>query len=296
MTDPRGSTLTRPGPKPFTWERTGSKFSTKYIYYVLVLFVIVQALAPVLWMLGNSHRTREEFYRDPWGLPTAFRWEHYGQAWREARVGEFALNSVFIVSAALLIMLVAASLTAYALSRFSFRGRGFVFGVILATMMVPPDILVVPLFIILRDLGLLGTRIALSLVYASGGFAFSVLLLRAYFMSVPPELEDAASVDGAGRLRIFFYVILPLSLSGFLTVTIVQLVTFYNDLYLAFVFLRRPDHYTVPVGMLAFFERFGINWPIFFAGLIITLAPIAIIFLVAQKWFVEGLRSGALKG
>lgn len=290
------STSVSTGPKPFRWEMSGSKFIRKYIYYILVIFVVVQALAPVVWMLGNSHRSREEFYQDPWGLPTAFRWEHYGQAWQDARVGDFAFNSVFIVSVALLIMLLCASLTAYALARFSFPGRAIIFGAILATMMVPPDILVVPLFIILRELGLLGTRLALSLVYASGGFAFSVLLLRAYFMSVSRELEDAASVDGAGRLRIFFSVILPLSLPGFLTVTIVQLVTFYNDLYLAFVFLRRPDHYTVPVGMLAFFERFGINWPVFFAGLVITLTPIVIIFLVAQRWFVEGLRSGALKG
>lgn len=274
---------------------SGRRLLTRVPFYLALVMLVIQAVGPVVWMLLGSTKTQNEFYTNQWGLSRAWELRNYADAWETSRVPDYAMNSIVVVGLALIILLTTATLTAYALARLSFPGRELVFWVILATVMIPPDILIIPLFILLRDLGLLGTHLGLSLVYASGGFAFAVILLRGYFVSVPAELEEAAELDGAGRLRRLSSVILPLCLPGMLIVVVLQALTYYNDLYLAMVFLRNESNYTIPVGMLGFFEQYSVNWPQFFAGLAIVTVPVIVIFTIAQRWFVQGMRAGAIK-
>lgn len=263
--------------------------------YVALVVVSIQAVGPVLWMLGGSLKTSDEFYTNIWGPPRALQFGNYPEAWREGQVGLFLGNSLYVTVAGLLILLVTASLAAYALARLSFPGREVVFWLILATMMVPPDILTIPLFLVVRDIGLLGTRIALSLIYAAGGFGVSVFLLRGYFQSIPRDIEDAATIDGASRLEILRRVILPLALPGFLTVVVLQAMSMWNDLFLALIFLRKPEQATVPLGLLNFFQQFSVDWPRFLAALVITTVPVVVIYVLAQRRFVQGMTSGAVK-
>ena len=263
-------------------------------YFGLAL-ALLQAMGPVVWLLLGSLKSRPEFYADPWGLPRAWLLRNYASAFATARVGDYVVNSAIVVSLGLAILLLCSATTAYALARFSFPGRDAVLALILMTMMVPPDILTVPLFLTLRSLGLLGSFTGLAFIYAVGGFGMSVFLLRGYFLGVPVELEEAARLDGAGTLRVLWHVLLPMAMPGFLSVVIIQAIGMWNDLYLAFVFLRDPKMATVPLGLLNFFRRDSIDWPQLLAALAILTVPVLFIYALAQRRFVEGITSGALK-
>lgn len=271
------------------------RFLNRIVFYIALAGLTAQAVGPFLWMLNGSLKNENEFYTSPWSLTTSWMGSNYPEAWDTIDVGQYATNSVVVVLLALAILLVTSTLTAYALARLEFPGRGLIFGIVLACVMIPPDILVIPLFILLRDLGLLGSYLGLALVYASGGFTFAVILMRGYFISIPRELEEAAQLDGAGRIRRLMSVILPLSLPGMLIVVVLQSLTYYNDLYLAMTFMRSKDMYTIPVGMLGFFEQYSVHWPQLFAGLAIVTIPVVIIFSASQRWFVQGMRAGAVK-
>ncbi|MCX5494021.1 carbohydrate ABC transporter permease [Kaistia dalseonensis] len=263
--------------------------------YAALVIAAVQALGPVVWIIFGSLKSKPEFYTNAWGLPRAWMFRNYADAFVVAKVGDYVWNSLIVVALGLLILLFTASTTAYALARFKFRGREAIAALILMTMMVPPDILTIPLFVVLRSLGLLGSFFGLACIYAVGGFGMSVFLLRGYFMSVPVELEEAARIDGAGPLSILRHVILPMTLPGFLSVVIIQAMGMWNDLYLAFVFLRDPASATVPVGLLNFFHRESIDWPRLLAALTALTIPVLILYAMFQKKFVEGFTSGAVK-
>lgn len=263
---------------------------------VVLVFAVLQAIVPLIWMTFGSLKSYEEYYSNIWGLPQAWQFSNYSNAWDEAEVGSYLGNSLVIVAIGLVVLLLTSILAGYALARVTFRGRELLFGLVLATMMIPPDILTIPLFIILRDLKLLGHSWTLSLIYAAGGFGLSTFLMRGYFMAVPATLEEAAAIDGCGTLRTIWSVVIPLVRPGVLTVAILQGMSMWNDLYLALVFLRRPEDATVPLGLLNFFQKFSIDWPQLLAALVITTIPVVIIFLVAQRAFVRGLTAGAVKG
>lgn len=263
--------------------------------YAALAIATLQAVGPLAWLVLGSFKSRTEFYTSPWGLPRAVRAGNYVDAFVVARVGDYVLNSAVVIAAGLTILLVTASTTAYALARVRFRGREIVVAVILATMMVPPDILTIPLFVLLRWMGLLGTHLGLAFVYAAGGFGISVFLLRGYFLGVPRELEEAARLEGAGTLAVLRHVVVPLALPGVLSVVLIQAMGMWNDLYLAFVFLRDPASATVPVGLLNFFQRDSIDWPRLFAALTSLTLPVVVLYAVFQRRFVEGFTAGAIK-
>lgn len=263
--------------------------------YAALLLAVLQAMGPVIWIVFGSLKSKPEFYTNPWGVPRAWLFTNYVDAFVVAKVGDYIINSLTVLALGITILLVAASTTAYALARFNFRGREAVVILILATMMVPPDILTIPLFVVLRSLGLLGSFLGLACIYAAGGFGMSVFLLRSYFMAVPVELEEAARLEGAGPLTVLRHVVLPLALPGFLSVVIIQAMGMWNDLYLAFVFLRDADSATVPVGLLNFFHRDSIDWPRLLAALTSLTLPVLVLYALFQRRFVEGFTSGAVK-
>lgn len=270
--------------------------SGRSLLYVALTLLSLQAVGPLLWMISGSLKDTNEFAVNFWGMPSVLRFQNYPEAWDVGNVGEYLGNSVYVVTIGLIVLLLCAVSAGYALSRIDFPGRGIVFIVILSTMMIPPDILTTPLFVIMRNLGLLGYQWTLSLIYAAGGFGLSTFLMRGYFMNVPRDLEEAAEIDGAGRLRSIWHIVLPLVRPGILTVAILQGMAMWNDLYLALVFLRKPDQATVPIGMLNFFQKYTVDWPLFLAALVLTSIPILLAYFLAQKWFVRGMTAGAVKG
>ncbi|QQA41770.1 carbohydrate ABC transporter permease [Pelagovum pacificum] len=267
----------------------------RLLAYAALLIAVMQAMGPVVWVIAGSLKDRSEFYVNPWGAPQAWNWANYSEAFEIAHVGDYIVNSLITVGMGLAILMFTASTTAYALARFRFRGQGAVLGLILCTMMIPPDILTIPIFVTMRELGILGTRFGLACLYAAGGFGMAVFLLRSYFLAIPTDLEEAAVIEGAGPLKVLWFVILPLALPGVLAVIIIQSMSMWNDLYLAFVFLRDPDLATVPVGLLNFFQRDQIDWPRLLAALSALTVPVLIFYAMFQRRFVEGFTAGAVK-
>jgi raffinose/stachyose/melibiose transport system permease protein len=263
--------------------------------YAALLIAALQALGPILWVVAGSFKSQAEFLINPWRLPHGWLFHNYVDAFVVARVGDYVWNSLTVVSLGLLILLLTASTTAYALARFRFPGRGVLTAIILITMMVPSDVLTVPLFVVLRSLGMLGTFLGVACLYAASGFGISVFLLRGYFMSVPREVEEAARLDGASALATLWHVVLPMTLPGVASVAVIQAMAMWNDLYLAFVFLRDPASATVPVGLLNLLQRDSVDWPRLLAGLTALTVPVLVVYAVLQRRFVEGLTAGAAK-
>lgn len=266
-----------------------------WLGFLALGFALVQALGPILWMLAGSLKSPSEFYTNPWGLPESPQFDNYHQAFTQAGIADGLWNSLTVVCIGTLLLAVTAGTTAYALARYEFRGKNVVIGLILLTMIVPPDVLTVPLFVTLRSFGLLGTLPGLACLYVSGAFGMSVFLLRGYFEAIPVAIEEAAWLDGANFPSMMLHVVIPLSLPGFASVLAVQAMGMWNDLYLALVFVSDPALATAPVGLLSFFQRDAINWPLLLAALATLTLPVLILFALLQQRFVEGLVSGGVK-
>jgi raffinose/stachyose/melibiose transport system permease protein len=185
---------------------------------------------------------------------------------------------------------------AYAIARLALPGGRAIFIAILAMMMVPAQTTVIPLFLIVRDLGLLNSRLGLVLVYAATGAAFSIFVLRSFFLSIPTELEDAALCDGANRVQAFVHIVLPLARPGLATVAIFQGMEIWNEFFLAFIFIRDPGRQTIPLGLVEFFSRYQSEWVLYFAALTTISLPVIVLYVAMQRQFIQGLTAGALKG
>lgn len=264
--------------------------------YVALLAVVAQTIYPLVWVFFGSLKERGEFIADNWGLPAAFRYENYVEAWRIGEMGERLFNSALVTGLALAILLVVTAPCAYAVARMRFPGRKPLLVVIVAAMLVPPQVTAIPLFTVARDLGLLNSRLGLALIYAASGLPLSVFILRGFLLSIPLELEDAARVDGASRWQVLTKIMLPLARPGLGLVVILQFIEIWNDFFLAFLLLRDPALQTIPLGLVNFFQRYESQWHLYFAALIITTLPVIVVFVLMQRQFIAGLTAGAVKG
>jgi raffinose/stachyose/melibiose transport system permease protein len=264
--------------------------------YAALLFFAVQTVYPILWMIFGSLKTNEDLFTNVWGPPTVLQWGNYAEAWQIGSLGTRIGNSVFVTAASLALLLLVATPAAYAIARMALPGGRAIFIVILATMMVPAQTTLIPLFLIVKELGLLNSRVGLVLVYAATGAAFSIFVLQAFFQSIPPELEDAALCDGANRWQAFRQVVLPLARPGLATVAIFQGMEIWNEFFLAFIFIRDPERQTIPLGLVEFFSRYQSEWTLYFAALTTISLPVIILYVAMQRQFIEGLTAGALKG
>ena len=263
---------------------------------VLVLLLLaaygVVAVGPLLFMLLNSFRPSTEIFNDPLGLPTELYFGNYVEAWREAQFATYFSNSVMVVVAGVVLCTVVSAMAAYPLARYEFRGNTVLTAYFIAGLTLPIELAVVPIFYLLGSMGLVDSRIGLVLVYAATGIPFSVFILAAFMRGLPRELEEAARLDGAGEFRIFARVMLPLVKPAIATVSIFQFVQLWNDFFFPLVLLRTTEKYTLPVGLTNFFGEYQTNWGAVFAGLVITTAPLVILFLFLTRQIVSGLVGG----
>lgn len=249
-------------------------------------------IAPLMLIILNSMRPSREIFKNPIGLPTQLNFDSYAKAWNEASFSQYFGNSLTITTAAVVLATSVSVLAAYALGRYTFTGSSFLAVFFLSGLLLPFRLAILPLFLLLDDLGLVDTRIGLILVYAATGVPFSVFILSAFFRQLPDELSEAARIDGAGEFTIFRRVMLPLVRPGLATVAVFQFVPLWNDFFFPLVLLRSTDKWTLPVGMTRFFGEFQTDWSTLFAGIIITTLPLIILFLVATKQIIAGLTSG----
>jgi arabinogalactan oligomer/maltooligosaccharide transport system permease protein len=205
-------------------------------------------------------------------------------------------NSVFIAIITTIVGLILASTTAYAFSRFEFKGKkGLLFSFLL-TQMFPGAILIVPLYNIIKNMGLLNTYTGLLIAYSTISLPFCVWMLKSFFDTIPKSLEEAAMIDGLTSFGTFWRIILPLSLPGLAVTAFFSFITAWNEFMFALTFMSTTDHYTLPVGLRTFVFEFNTDWNYMAAGAIIVSLPVLIFFFIAQRYLVSGLTTGGVKG
>ncbi|HEU5156192.1 MAG TPA: carbohydrate ABC transporter permease [Streptosporangiaceae bacterium] len=250
------------------------------------------ALAPLFVMVAGSLRTERELADRPLGLPLHPAFENYARAWSDGHFSTYFTNSVLVTCGAVLLGTGVSVLAAYPLARYRFAGHGVLSAYFLAGLMLPIRLGIVPVFYLLNSLGLIDSRIGLVCVYAASGVPFSVFVLTAFFRQLPAELEEAARMDGAGELRIFARIMVPLVRPALTTVALFQFIPLWNDFFFPLVLIGDTDKYTLPVGLTHFVAEFETAHAQLNAGLVITTIPLVVLFLVATKQIVAGLTAG----
>lgn len=259
--------------------------------------LVAASLFPFAWMALSSIKTLRELYTVPpsW-VPAAPTLSNYVKVLLESNVPRYFLNSVVIAAGATLIALLFAIPAAYGFARFNFRGKRFWQASILAGQMLPTAAIIVPLFIVLRYLGLLNTYAGLILVYMILTLPLCVWMLIGYLRAIPVELEEAAIIDGATRFVVLRRIVLPLALPGIVAVMVYSFVTAWNEFIFALCFALDSRVKTLPIGLAEFSTEFNTDWGAVMAASMIMTLPIVLMFLVMQRVFVNGLMSGATKG
>jgi ABC-type glycerol-3-phosphate transport system permease component len=265
-------------------------------HVVLLVFGLIW-LFPFLWTLGSSLKSADGFFSQGLNpIPKGIHASNYSQAWSEASFGKYFLNTVLISGGTVVLTLAATSMAGYVLARTRFPGRKLCIGLISLTMFLPHGYTIIPIFDIVQRLGLLNSLWSVIIVQSSSSLVFATFLFMGYFTSMDRELEDAAKMDGANFHQTFWRVMLPLSGPMLATVGLFTVISAWNSFFIPLVFtLSRPDLHTLSVGMYSFLGQNSTDWTLLCAGSVITLVPIVVIFLLLQRFFVNGL-AGAVKG
>lgn len=265
------------------------------LLYCSLIGVAVATLFPVAWMLYSSLKPTTAIFTNVFSIPTKPFFGNYTEVLADTHMLTWIRNSLVVTCASVTVLVVVCCCAAYAFSVCAFRGKEIVFVGLLVGLMVPPQALVVAGFKWINILGLMDTLTALVLTY--GGWSpFGILVVRAFFDTVPREIIDAARVDGAGHWRVFTRIMLPLAKPAIVTITIFYFIWIWNDFVYPLVYLQQQDLLTVPVGVLEFKSRLGVQWgPLTAALSMATVVPL-LVYIAARRQFVRGLLHGALKG
>jgi multiple sugar transport system permease protein len=264
--------------------------------FCLVLTFATAFVFPIYWMVLTSLKSLPEVFHYPtiW-WPAELKWSNYPDALDVFPFGEYAVNTLQITVPVALGTTVSSSLVAYGFSRLRWRGRDTVFYLVLATLMIPTWVTLVPLYILFNHLGWVNTYRPL-IVPAFFGDPFSIFLLRQFFLRLPQDLVDAARVDGASHFRIFAQIIVPLSRPALTVVALFAFIYSWTEFFNPLIYLSTPDKYTLQLGLFNFFAQRVVDWPGFMAASTVVLAPVAILFFLAQKTFIEGISFTGLRG
>lgn len=265
---------------------------------VLIVLLVAIEVLPLLWLLMNSFKSQDEFLNAPtWALPRELNLQNYVDAWVTGNIGQYLGNSVVAVFPALALMLLLGVAAGFVLEVMVFRGRGGILLLFLAGIMVPGQMILLPLFSVYFQAGITGSLWPLIITYTATGLPLTVFMMATYFRAIPREVFEASTLDGASIFRSFFSVALPMARNSIVTVGLVQFFFFWNDLLIALTFTNSSQLRTVQVGLLNFTGQFGATqYGPLFAAICINVFGILAIYLVLNQRIMAGLASGAVKG
>ncbi|MBV9323984.1 MAG: carbohydrate ABC transporter permease [Chloroflexi bacterium] len=265
---------------------------------LLICVLLVIEIYPLFWLLSTSLKSTQEFLNTPfWSLPRSLDFQNYADAWTLGRIGTSLQNSLTVTIPSVVLILLLGAAAGFALEVMVWKGRNWVLLAILGGIMVPVQMILLPLFTIYFKIGLTNTLWPLVLTYVGHGLPLTTFLMAAYFRGVPRELFESATLDGAGILRSFWTVGLPLVRNGLLTVALLMFFSTYNDLLIALTFITAKDRSTVQVGLLNFQGEYGtVLYGPLFAGICMTVLGTLVVYLLLSRQIMQGLAGGALKG
>ena len=296
--------------------------------YVFLGVWLIAVILPLAWVFVSSFRSAQEFINNPFGLPwfiagappsieATSLWhaaaENYRRAWVDSHFAKYFINSLIVTGVSLVGILAVGSMAAYVLARYTFRGQHALFLFFISGMMIPAQLLLLPLFFQMNSLSELGTELlapfgytlqlhdslfGLIIVYIALSLPFTILVLTGFFKSLPSELREAAIIDGCGEYRAFWHVMLPLARPGIITAAIFNFLGLWNEYLFALVLITSPEKNTLPLGLasISMQAQYKTDFGLLFAGLVIVIVPTLIVYLMLQRQITRGITVGALKG
>ena len=273
----------------------------RILQYFLILLLCITIIFPLFLVVINSFKSSSDIMRNPLSLPTSLDFGNFARAWELGNFGNGFLNSIKLSFTTVIVVIIASSLAGYVLATKKLKGAGVITSYFLLAMTVPLQLFLFPLYGILSSLHLIGSNAPFS-VYVVGfilsatNMPLAVMLMRTFFMNIPLSLEEAATIDGASSMQIFTRIMLPLTTPGIITVAVITGINAWNEFLMSSTFLQGMDNFTVTLGYLSFNGVFSLDQGLMMAGALIIIVPIIIFFLSLQRYVVQGLVSGSVKG
>lgn len=260
----------------------------------LYLYCLV-SLGFLFYAFINPFKTTKEFFRNILGMPQQWSFDNIIKVWKDANFGQFYLNSIFTTIVSTVMILFVASLAAYGLSRYRFRGNKALSTFFLMGMMVPINVMIIPLFLVARNLGLVDNLVGLAVIFTATTFSFSVFVLSGQFKDLPHETYEAAKIDGASEFRIFATIMMPMARPVLGTLATITAINVWNDYFVSMIMIYENNKRTLPIALANFCAANSANWPLVFAAVFIATVPIIIVYFIGSKQIVRGLTQGAVK-
>jgi ABC-type glycerol-3-phosphate transport system permease component len=279
---------------PWQSQRLQERVTHTLTHLILISGAVVMVV-PFLWMLSTSFKAPgQTFVYPPEWLPDPFVWENYPNMWTALPFGKFFINSVKIASLTTIGQLLTCSMAGFAFSILKFRGREALFLLLIATLMIPSQVTLIPTFILFSKIGWVGTHLPLW-VPAFWGGAFGTFLLRQFYLSIPIDLAESARIDGASIWQIFRHIYVPLSGPAMAALAIFTFMWSWNDLLNPLIYVTELDQLTLTIGLSFFQNQYGGKWTLMMAGAVVSILPILVIFFFAQRYFIQGIAMTGLK-
>ena len=263
------------------------------VYTVLGLFSVA-ILYPLFWIGINSLKTNNEFYKNTFSLPGSLKWNNYVAAWKEG-VGAYYLNSILVTGISVIAILLVSTMTAYLITRFEFKCKKIIIAFLIGGMFVSPQTAIIPLYNLLHGMRLYNTYFSMIIPIVAFRLSFSFFMLYPAFKEFPKELEEAAELDGCGKLRVYWSVLIPVCKPAVIAVALLNLVYAWNEFTFSINFVSDECFYTIPIGIMSFSQALYTNWVVLLAGIVLSIIPVLIVFIAFQKYFVTGLTAGSVK-
>ena len=265
-------------------------------YVILGLWSLFTVFS-ILWVIASSFKTNRELFTAVWSLPSALNFDNYIKAWTTVKMGQYFSNSLIVVLTSVFIVLFLSAPVSYILTRVKFKGSSVLLLIFIAGIGIPVQLLYIPLFILLTQIGVINSLWGLGLLYVSLSIPFTVFILSGFFASLPKELEEAATIDGCSDFQVYWKVLLPLASPGLITAAIFNFIFLWNEYQIALVFINDPDLRTLPLGLYALSNamQYTGDWVGLMAGVVIIMVPTIILYTVLSEKMIAGITMGSVK-
>ena len=265
------------------------------IFQIMLISYALMILFPLFNMIISSFKTTREIFKEPYAMPSEWQFSNYAEVWGKGGFGRYFFNSIITTTVSIALVLIFGSMASFGIARYKFRLATPLFIVFLAGIMLPLKAAIIPLFLMIKKMNLMDTRLALILVFTAMSMPSTVFILVGFMKTIPSELENAARIDGANDFQIYRRVIMPLTAPSIALVTIYNAVPVWNDFFFPLVFTQSDRLKTLPLGMSVFFGQYQISWHLLFASLSIAILPMLVLYLFMSRYFIKGMTAGAIK-
>lgn len=269
---------------------------TKAISYALLIVMAIIVLFPLVWLMFTSLKTQREITFNAWGFPSDPQFSNYSVTWKRAKMAALMVNSIKAAALTVILTIVSCVPLAFVLSRFQFRFKRFLYFIVISGMMIPINSAIIPLYIMANNFGMMNNLNALALIYGAFRIPISVFIMEGFMSTIPRELEECAHIDGCSIFRIFWNIAVPLSRDTIATISILAVLSAWNELMVAMLLLSKQAVKTLPIGLMGFISEYQQEYSQLCAGVLIAIVPNLIFYIFAQEKIQKGMTAGALKG